>query len=596
MAIDYHLLKDRAALAAPSLPAYVHIPFCSKHCWYCDFNVYERLGRLIRPYTAALTREIDQVGEVLDGRAQLSAVYFGGGTPSLIGANLLGKILETLTARFGREGPIEVTVEANPSNVSARVLAALVEHGYNRVSIGVQSLTKARLSGLDRLHSARDALETLTDAKTAGFESVSADLLYGVPGQTLSEFQDGLMRVVDRGVDHVSTYALTLYDDHAKNVASTMGDPAPDDAMASFYGSAVEILTAAGFEHYEVSNFARPGHRCRYNESVWRGNEYLAFGCGAHGYFGGRRYSLMKHPGAYIEAVEGGQPTVESIEAIGPIERLVEHIAFRLRTSEGIDLKSLLGDFGVDLLVQNRGEIDELVGHGLAILSGDRLRLTDSGMIVADAVAARLIPENSNAEGEPYTPPVRLFIAVNLPPDVVEGLGKEQRKLAEFGEMLRLVDESGLHLTLCFIGDVPGQESEVIEQGVRTSISSEDPFVLALGEGGSFPGPEEARVVWMGVEGELRRLSSLQKIVSEELRNLGYRIDRRPFSPHITLARVSRRASQRDRQDIAAAARKLSCFGLGSFDVRGVELMESFLSTDGATYAIVARIPLISRN
>ena len=187
-------------------------------------------------------------------------------------------------------------------------------------------------------------------------------------------------------------------------------------------------------------------------------------------------------------------------------------------------------------------------------------------------------------------------MAVTPPRDLVEGLGKEQRKLAEFGERLRLVDESGLHLTLCFIGDVPGQESEVIEGGVRTAIASEDSFVLALGEGGSFPGPEDARVVWMGVEGEVRRLSSLQKTVSEEIRNLGYRIDRRPFSPHITLGRVSRRASQRDRQDIAAVARNLTCFSLGSFEVRGIELMESFLSPDGATYSAVAHIPLISRD
>ena len=189
---------------------------------------------------------------------------------------------------------------------------------------------------------------------------------------------------------------------------------------------------------------------------------------------------------------------------------------------------------------------------------------------------------------------MRLFAAINLPGNVIDGLRRQQAKLTKFGDRLRLVDPSGLHMTLCFVGEVQAQEVEVIEHGIRGAVAGEAPFALALGEGGSFPRPDNARVVWVGVDGELRRLENVQNLIADEIRSLGYRIDRRPFSPHVTLARVSRSASSEDRRSIARSTVELSGYKLGSFEARSVDLMESIISRDGATYSTVAHISLIS--
>ena len=189
---------------------------------------------------------------------------------------------------------------------------------------------------------------------------------------------------------------------------------------------------------------------------------------------------------------------------------------------------------------------------------------------------------------------MRLFAAISLPARVIAGLSREQASLARFGASLRLVEPSGLHITLCFIGDVEMQAVEVIEHGIRAVIADESPFILAMTEGGSFPGSDDARVVWMGLDGELRRLSTLQNLIANEIRSVGYRIDPRPFSPHVTLARVSRNASRSERRSIAESASDLSCYGLKAFEVRSVDLTESLLDDNRATYSTVAQIPLTS--
>ena len=398
--VDYQRLGElsipnRAAL----VPAYIHIPFCSKHCWYCDFNVYERMGRLVEPYCQALIREIEDTAKVLGGRVRVRCVYVGGGTPSLIGAKLLAQILDALSVHFGFKREAEATVEANPSNTTVSLLSALVEAGYGRLSVGAQSLSNKRLAELDRLHTAREALDAIDRARAAGFHSVSADLLYGVPGQTVSEFEDGLKRVVDRGVDHVSAYALTLHGERAVSAGRRLGGPAPSDAMADFYSAASELLRDTGFEHYEVSNWARPGHRCQYNESIWRGSEYLAFGCGAHGYLAGRRFSLVREPQAYVDAIVEGRSTVQDVDHLTGSDLLVESIAFPLRTRDGIDLAYLAEDFEFDLVKERGREIDQLIASKLAEIDGGRLQLTDSGMILADAIALRLIPDEGGEQG-----------------------------------------------------------------------------------------------------------------------------------------------------------------------------------------------------
>ena len=395
MTIDNHRLGSRDPFRdGGPIPVYVHIPFCAKHCWYCDFNVYEGLGRLAGEYMEALCRDMAAFAGCLDGAKPAYSMYIGGGTPSLVGWKRLNLLLATLFELFPPESGAEIAVEVNPTDATPELMKGLVEAGVNRLSIGVQSFDNNRLVELDRLHRADRAVAAVEQARTAGIWSVSTDLLYGVPNQTVDDWEAEVVKAIALQPDHVSAYALTLYDEAAEARANDLGGVESGDGLAEYYGLAVEHLGRAGYEHYEVSNWAQAGHRSRHNGAIWRGSEYLGFGCGAHATVGRRRYSTLSQPAAYIEAVEEGRTLVEWEEELSDADLLTEMMAGSLRTAEGLDVAEIRMRFGYDLATERQGVLESLQESGYAKYGEEQLRLTEAGLFLADGIAARLLPDD----------------------------------------------------------------------------------------------------------------------------------------------------------------------------------------------------------
>ncbi len=294
---------------------YVHIPFCTVRCAYCDFNTYAGLEGLMPAYVDALCREIRQVGaSAPDGPLLVDTVFLGGGTPSLLAVDQASDILQAIRETFAMSPDAEVTLEANPGTVDADRLLDLRGLGFNRISFGVQSAHESELRLLDRLHTFGQAVEAVHMARSAGFQDVNLDLIYGIMRQTLTMWQTTIDRALELEPDHLSLYALTL--EHGTPMQARVEQgllPEPDpDLAADEYEWAEQALQAAGFVHYEISNWARadpadnPGqcrHACRHNLQTWRNAPYLGFGAGAHGFAAGWRYADVRSPQAYIRAM-----------------------------------------------------------------------------------------------------------------------------------------------------------------------------------------------------------------------------------------------------------------------------------------------------
>ncbi|MCS7275522.1 MAG: radical SAM family heme chaperone HemW [Dehalococcoidia bacterium] len=395
------------------LSLYVHIPFCELKCSYCDFNSYAGLEELMAPYVEALAVEARLWSRLL-GRPPVGTLFLGGGTPSLLPLPMLGRLLEALRDAFPFRPDCETTLEANPGTVDAEYLRGLVALGVDRLSLGVQSFHDDELRALDRLHSASEAEEAYWQARRAGFRSVNLDLIYGLPGQPLERWQATLERAIALGPDHLSLYALTVEEgtklahDVARGVA-----PAPDpDVQADMYEWSSERLAAAGYEHYEISNWARPGHRCRHNLAYWQCRPYLGLGAGAHSCLpwgdGWCRFWDVYSPRRYIQAVEeacrarapegtlpealAALPQVAGKEVVGMEGAISEFLMMGLRLRDGVSLEEFRRRFGCELLDAFAGSLEELSELGLAEVRDGRLHLTRRGLLLANEVFVRLLP------------------------------------------------------------------------------------------------------------------------------------------------------------------------------------------------------------
>jgi oxygen-independent coproporphyrinogen-3 oxidase len=362
---------------------YVHIPFCVRKCAYCDF--YSVAGRLdlIDAYIDALLLEAQ-------GYAGLpfKTLYLGGGTPSLLGANGIKKLIDGLNMSFDLRHLIEVTIEVNPESATGSVLGAARDSGINRVSIGVQSLCDAELVGAGRIHRAKEATDALATARRTGFSEISADTIVGLPGQDWRGLQTTLGTLTDSDISHLSLYCLSL-----EPGTPLAENPPPDlpsaDVQAELFQQAVDFLIERGFYQYEISNFALNGHECRHNLNYWRGGEYLGLGPAAASHWRGQRRKNREELESYLDNPRGLAADLEKLEAR---EKAAEEAILRLRLiSEGLDTNQLCRRFGEDNTSSLIFRLNALAEEGLLNASGSKYRLPPSRVLTSNPILCRLL-------------------------------------------------------------------------------------------------------------------------------------------------------------------------------------------------------------
>jgi putative oxygen-independent coproporphyrinogen III oxidase len=376
--------------AKPGFGVYVHIPFCLHRCHYCDFNTYESRGELHSTYVDALLASIENSRHEWP---RATSVFFGGGTPTLLSSVELARILNAVRARMGLAPGAEVTIEANPETVSEESFRALLEAGFNRFSVGVQSLRARVLRGLGRTHSAGRALAALAEARRAGVTDLNADLIYGSVWESEDDWRASLEGVIAAGVEHVSAYALTVEESTplATLVATGRVADADPDVQAERHQTACSILATAGYERYEVSNWCLPERASVHNILYWSHGDYAAFGAGAHGHFGGTRWWNLRLPRDFIGAVGSGAEPCAGSETLTASERAGEALVLGLRLASGVELGAFEARFGPAAVASRAAAISELEQLGLLEQSGGWLRLTESGTLVGNEVSCRLL-------------------------------------------------------------------------------------------------------------------------------------------------------------------------------------------------------------
>jgi len=371
---------------ADSLSLYIHIPWCRARCGYCDFNTYvtdTTDPAATGPYVAALLAEINLAADTL-GLRQVTTIYFGGGTPTLMAPSDYQRVLTTVRQRFDVACDAEITTEANPETISLPLLAELRQLGINRLSMGMQSATPHVLATLDRVHTQGRVADGVAWARTAGFDSLSLDLIFGTPKETLADWQTTLDAACALSPDHLSAYSLIA--EPATPLARRMARgelPYPDeDDLADKYLCAEECLKAAGLNWYEVSNWALPGRECRHNLAYWRSQDWWGVGAGAHSHVRGCRWWNHRHPGSYVEAMFNGTPRLGS-EDLDADQRHTESVMLGLRLSEGLDERVLTAP------ELHRAEAYLCSGH--LVRQDKRLVCTLPGRLIADAIIRTIL-------------------------------------------------------------------------------------------------------------------------------------------------------------------------------------------------------------
>jgi putative oxygen-independent coproporphyrinogen III oxidase len=389
-------LPDAALAGVADRPfgVYVHVPFCTVRCGYCDFNTYtvadlgataERPGASRATYAEAAVAEVRLARRVLGDPAPVRTVFLGGGTPTLLPPADLARVLAAVDDELGLAPDAEVTTEANPDSVTLADLEALREAGFTRVSFGMQSAVPRVLEVLDRTHDPARVPDVVAWARAAGFEQVSLDLIYGTPGESLADWEGSLDAALACAPDHVSAYSLIVEDGTALARRVRRGELAlPDeDDLADKYAVADARLTAAGLSWYEVSNWARPGAECRHNLLYWTGADWWGVGPGAHSHVGGVRWWNVRHPAAYADRIGAGASPAHAREVLDEETRRVERVLLELRLHSGLPLDALDDD--------GRAAVPEQVERGLVVVEGERLVLTDRGRLLADGVVRDLL-------------------------------------------------------------------------------------------------------------------------------------------------------------------------------------------------------------
>lgn len=359
--------------------AYIHIPFCKSKCNYCSFVSYPGCSENDKKeYIKTLLLEIENYYK----DESLKTLYIGGGTPSLIETDDLQKVLQL----FNFESNAELTIEVNPETVGIEYLTELKNIGFNRISVGIQSLDDEILKKIGRIHKAAKAIESVIEAKKAGFENISVDFIYGLPSQSLESFSDDLKTAVDVGVSHISLYGLKI-EEGCNFFEKRPQHLADDDLQADMYLAAIEFLESQGFGHYEISNFCKPDKHSRHNLNYWEDGEYYGFGASAHGYIGGVRYSNYCKLKEYHKKYD----QKEYIQALSKKERLEETIFLGFRRGEGIDVSKINQCFKIDFEKTYSAILKKYTESGHIISTEKGYRLSNEGFLLSNVILAEFI-------------------------------------------------------------------------------------------------------------------------------------------------------------------------------------------------------------
>jgi oxygen-independent coproporphyrinogen III oxidase len=373
------------------LSLYIHIPFCVRKCRYCGFYSTTYSSGRVDEFMSGLIREAAMYRDDFSHRP-FSSIYIGGGTPTVLSPEQLGLLVRVIREHFPIDNSIEFTVEANPNTVTSEKLSLLLALGVNRLSLGIQSFSDDILQTLGRLHNGEQAADAFRLARSMGFRNIGIDLIYGIPGQTETHWEETLDAAIALKPEHVSAYSLSL--DHgsqfmreAEAGAFTMPD---DEVVAAMYERTVQTLNNARYEHYEISNFSLPGYECRHNMNYWDRGEYLGLGPGAWSFISGRRYANIPDIAEYSQRMSTGRSAVDDQETIGPEPSAMEMILLGLRTMKGLDLLRFEMEYGPDFLRRLESNAVPLRDAGLLRVTDGRLMLTERGILLSDEALARL--------------------------------------------------------------------------------------------------------------------------------------------------------------------------------------------------------------
>ena len=383
-----------------NLSLYIHIPFCKAKCNYCDFNSYPGKTALMEPYFHAIETEIKLRGrdkgtgtmshsEVGHGTCPLvPTVFIGGGTPSLADPQMINRLMNACRQNFRLAGDAEISMESNPGTLSFEKLTGYKACGINRLSIGLQAWQDRLLKELGRVHSMEEFVENLKLARKAGFRNINVDLIFGLPGQTISDWTETVSNIISLDIEHISCYSLKIEEGTVFGNRLRTGElEEPDDELdRKMYWHAIDSLVRNGYKHYEISNFARPGFECRHNLVYWRAEEYLGIGAGAHSYLDGCRFNNVNGIEDYIDGIEKGVVFRENEQPIDKNEAMSEYMILGLRLVDGISTEAFKARFGEEADSVFGGQLAKLEHRQLLERNGDRWRLTSTGLDFGNTV------------------------------------------------------------------------------------------------------------------------------------------------------------------------------------------------------------------
>ncbi|WP_278598984.1 radical SAM family heme chaperone HemW [Bacteroides nordii] len=369
---------------------YIHIPFCKTRCIYCDFYSTTH-SELKERYIHALCRELEIRRQYLQGES-IETIYFGGGTPSQLSGEDFQQVFDTIEKTYGMKQVQEITLEANPDDLTPQYVQTLAKLPFNRISMGLQTFDEATLRLLNRRHTAAQAITAIERCREAGFRNISIDLIYGLPGETAERWEHDLTQAIALNPEHISAYHL-IYEEGTpiyKMLQQHRVSEVDEESSVYFFSSLIDRLTTAGYEHYEISNFCRPGYHSRHNTSYWQGIPYLGCGPSAHSFNRREREWNIASLNKYLQGIESGERACET-EILDTTTRYNECIITSIRTSQGLSLTKLKEEFGTELWQYCLSMAAHSIKNGMLEERGDNLRLTRKGIFISDSIMSDLL-------------------------------------------------------------------------------------------------------------------------------------------------------------------------------------------------------------